>query len=170
MTDLPAVIRDDAFVLNLPCGRVALIDAADAPLLSGFKLYSEVRKHTVYVQCHKKGLPRGRYIYLHVLVTGRRGDDHRDGDGLNNRRGNLRPATVGQNTRNGPKRSEQNPFKGLNFHRATGKWRAQISIDYKKICGPLRITSLEAAMDYDELAARHHGEFARLNFPVSHVD
>ncbi len=155
--------------IKMPCGRVAVIDDADVRLIDGFRLYSEVRKHTVYVQCHKKGLPHGRYVYLHVLITGRLGNDHEDGDGLNNGRSNLRPATSGQNTKNGPKRSGENQFKGVQFHKRTGKWRAQISVNYKRLVGTLRTTPVEAAQDYDALARHHHGEFARLNLPARHV-
>ena len=151
--------------VRMPCGRVALVDDADLTLLDGFRLYSEVRTRTVYVQCHKKGLPRGRYIYLHKLLTGWPRTDHRDGNALNNKRSNLRECTDAQNSRNSGKRPGANPYKGITLHKATGKWRAQIGIDYKHLNGGLYATPEQAARRYDELAKTYHGEFARLNFP-----
>lgn len=155
----------DAHEIKLPCGRVALIDAADLHLTEGFKLYSEVRKYTVYVQCHKKGLPHGRYIYLHKLITGWERTDHRDRDALNNRRSNLRECTNAQNCRNSGKRPGRNPYKGVTIQKSTGKWTARVCVDYKNLYVGLFDTPEEAAKAYDAAARIHHGEFAWLNFP-----
>ena len=53
--------------------------------------------------------------------------DHRDGDGLNNRRANLRTATRAQNEWNtGMRKTNSSGFKGVHFHKPSGKWRACI--------------------------------------------
>jgi hypothetical protein len=94
--------------------------------------------------------------------------DHRDGDGLNNRRSNLRVATHQQNRCNQRKsaRPMSSPFKGVHLHRGSGKWRAQVRVDGKvKLLGAFG-SEMEAALVYDNAARALYGEFATLNFPV----
>lgn len=154
--------------IGLPCGRVALIDDADWPLVAPYKLFSAERKGIFYVECRSPGAnPRERML-LHKLLTGHARTDHRNGNGLDNRRKNLRESTHAQNMRNGKKRTDR-PFKGV-FQQRTGTWFAQLAFNRKRIYGGTFKTQEEAARRYDELAVQYHGEFARLNFPVQHVD
>lgn len=94
--------------------------------------------------------------------------DHIDGNPLNNRRSNLRPATRTQNQRN--RRKQRKPvtsrYKGVCLNRKTGKWIAYINPGGGKTIylGSHRVEE-DAARAYDEAARRHHGAFARLNFP-----
>ena len=87
--------------------------------------------------------------------------DHKNRNGLDNRRDNLRLATHGQNLANSKTHSESG-FKGVekNKHR----FYASISIDgkTKKLGG--YDTPEEAARAYDEAALEQFGEFARINF------
>jgi hypothetical protein len=89
--------------------------------------------------------------------------DHRDGNGLNNTRGNLRPATHAQNQHNSRLRKDnQSGFKGV--HRQGNRWVARIRVDgEQKHLGSFR-TPEEAARAYDAAALRLRGEYARLNF------
>jgi hypothetical protein len=168
MTDFNLTEDDDSFKLVLPCGRVAWIDYADAALVLPFNLFAGFRGNgLIYVECRARA-PEKKRIMLHKLLTGWDRTDHKDGDGLNNRRSNLRPCTHAQNMRNGKKRTTR-PFKGV-FQSASGKWFAQICVDHKRVYGGSFEKPEDAAKKYDELAATHHGEFARLNFPVAHVD
>lgn len=63
--------------------------------------------------------------------------DHIDGDPSNNRLANLRPATRHQNLRNQkPQTGTTSRFKGVYFHKRSGKWLAQVqSGDLKKYLG-----------------------------------
>jgi hypothetical protein len=95
--------------------------------------------------------------------------DHRDGNGLNNTRHNLRIATSQQNAFNRKKRSDGklSQYKGVSKRSETNRrpWYAFICIDGKqKIIGAFD-SELEAARAYDASAALHFGAFARLNFP-----
>ena len=91
--------------------------------------------------------------------------DHRDGNGLNNRRENLRKATSAENGRNSIKRTQSSSkFKGVSLHR-NQHWYASIRVNYKTIHLGRFNTEEEAARAYDEAARRLHGEFARVNFP-----
>lgn len=103
---------------------------------------------------------------MHCEVVGGVGVDHRDHNGLNNQRKNLRKATQSQNNgnlRKTPGRSSQ--FKGVSFRRDRGCWKSQI-----RFHGQLHFLGLFdceklAARAYDCAARQFFGEFALLNFP-----
>ena len=91
--------------------------------------------------------------------------DHCNGDGLDNRRDNLRPCGYRQNMRNRSKnRLGRERFKGV-YRSKSGMWRVYIGADGKNIWGGAYDDEVAAAMAYDTLAKKYHGEFARLNFP-----
>ena len=88
--------------------------------------------------------------------------DHRDGNGLNNQRHNLRVATHAQNQQNqGPNRRNTSGYKGVHKHQ--NKWEAKISVDNARIYLGVFNTPQEAALAYNAAALDYHGEFARLN-------
>lgn len=102
---------------------------------------------------------------LHTFLTGWPLVDHIDGNGLNNRRSNLRPATVSQNNANSRARLSISGYRGVARHKPTGLWQAYIHADGKhRSCGYFRDV-VEAARARDLAAFKHFGEFARLNFP-----
>lgn len=93
--------------------------------------------------------------------------DHKDLDGLNCRRDNLRICTHTQNMHNRPKRhpsSSSSQYKGV--RRTTNKkWQAIIKANGKTVHLGVFTDEYTAARAYDGAAIRLHGEFARLNFP-----
>lgn len=114
-------------------------------------------------------LPRNKssspYIYLHRLIMSfpENGVDHKNGDTLDNTRGNLREANKSQNGSNSRNRLLGScKYRGITF--SYGKYVAQITIDksHKRI-GTFE-TPEEAAMAYDAKAIELFGEFAVTNF------
>jgi hypothetical protein len=92
--------------------------------------------------------------------------DHRNCNGLDNRRANLRPATRSQNGYNRPKRKNTtSPYLGVHFSKKMKKFVAQIKHESRKIWLGSYDNEIEAARAYDAAAKKYHGEFARLNFP-----
>lgn len=88
--------------------------------------------------------------------------DHRDGNSLNNRPGNLREATQSQNLCNSKKSSaNKSGHKGVYFRSRDKRWHAQIGKEGKHtLLG--RFTNKEAAAEaYRRAAIELHGEFAR---------
>lgn len=142
-------------------GHVALIDDEDAPLIIPFSWY---RNDNGYA---KRNSTLGS-IYMHrVVMPGYDLVDHRNRNRLDNRRENLRPATVLQNNRNQQlRRDNTTGYRGVGFDRRKGLWRARIvlSDSRRKFLGYFD-DPLDAAMAYDEVARVHFGEFAVLNFP-----
>jgi hypothetical protein len=107
-----------------------------------------------------------RTISLHTLLTGWPMVDHVNGDGLDNRRSNLRPASPRQNNANlRLARNNTSGFKGVSFHKQTGRFRAALNTNGKCIHLGLFSTAEEAAHAYDVAAIQLWGEFARPNFP-----
>lgn len=147
-------------------GKVALIDEADAERVlsrrwsatwSGDRWYAQTRIGQRPVRMHR------------FLMDAQPGEviDHRNGNGLDNRRvANLRRATQQQNLFNiGKSGGGTSRFKGVCWDKARNKWLAQIRSGGKSIRLGRFENEAEAAQAYDDAARLYHGEFARLNFP-----
>lgn len=108
-----------------------------------------------------------RPLLMHTLITGFAYVDHINGDGLDNRRANLRRATHRQNMANKRiYRNNTSGFKGVTRNTGTGRpWRASLRSDGRRHHLGYFDTAEEAARAYDTAAAEHFGEFARPNFP-----
>jgi hypothetical protein len=92
--------------------------------------------------------------------------DHRNRNGLDNRRENLRPSTNSQNLGNrigSPNSSSK--YKGVHWDSTRGKWRTQAQHDGKTYRLGRFDSEEEAAAAYDRKALELWGEFALLNFP-----
>lgn len=90
--------------------------------------------------------------------------DHKNNNGLDNRRENLRLATSAENKRNrGIQRHNKSGYKGVQLE--YGRWSAIIWVDGVRIRIGTFDTKEEAARAYDKGARLWHGEFAKLNFP-----
>lgn len=146
-------------------GGRTLIDEGDVPLLSQFTwcVHSkEEGKKTSYVRV------AGESKKLHQLLLGPPPEgqivDHINGDGLDNRRRNLRFCTHTQNRQNQTKRSDGgSPFKGVGWLEDRKKWRAFIKVEGQQKTLGYFDREDEAAQAYDNAARIAFGDFARLN-------
>jgi hypothetical protein len=141
----------------------AALDTKDYPLVAPFRWYPFTR-------------PRGEGFYavtteqtrqfMHVLIMGGKGYDHKDRNGLNNRRDNLRAASICQNMMNRGKirRPCSSKYIGVH-HRDSGKWQAHIQANRKSRHIGTFDSEIAAARARDTVARELHGEFAVLNFP-----
>jgi hypothetical protein len=146
----------------------ALIDESNRELVEPYNWQTVYAKHTFYVRGYVPGSDRKRFTLLHRLILDAPKGvevDHRNGNGLDNRRSNLRLATRSQNRANvravvnGSSR-----YKGVTRHK--GAWQADIANNY---IGRFS-TEEAAARAYDaEALARYGPEWACLNFPEEGV-
>jgi hypothetical protein len=106
-----------------------------------------------------------RVIYL-IHYPNYVGDlDHINRNKLDNRVENLRPCNRPENVVNSRMRSDNTVgYKGVSFHKATGKYQAQTMHFGKRIHIGLFSTPEEAAKAYDKKAQEVFGDFATLNF------
>ncbi|PFH12876.1 AP2 domain-containing protein [Burkholderia sp. JKS000303] len=151
--------------LLLSQGYVAVVDDADYEDVAQFK-WSVLRAgQWLYAMRTWREDGRGRCELMHRRILGlHRGDptkvDHRDGDGLNNQRNNLRPATDAQNMWNSRRpRNNTSGYKGVSYYTAKRKWCAEISAHSKRKKLGYFDSPEEAYAAYCRAAAELHGEF-----------
>jgi hypothetical protein len=91
--------------------------------------------------------------------------DHINRDRLDNRRENLRLATVACNTANRAQaRRKRVPYKGVFPTEKAGLWKAGISINHAFVYLGRFSSPEEAAFVYDQVALQLYGGFAYTNF------
>jgi len=92
--------------------------------------------------------------------------DHINGDGLDNRKSNLRAATALENSWNMKKVriKTSSRYKGVIWNKQVKKWSVQMNVYRKSMFLGYFDNEVEAAKTYDEAAKKYFGEFAMLNF------
>lgn len=143
---------------------VALVDDDDFHIVAAHSWHPEPKGNRVYAQATIRRDGRKTSIRMHQLILDSPMIDHRNGDGLDNRRANLRPATSRQNQQNVTSVTGNSRFKGVCFDRANKKWKAYITVDGQRRSLGYHSTEEAAALAYDRAAEVNFGEFARLNF------
>lgn len=158
--------------IPLTQGQVALVDDRAAVAVLAHKWYANRSRHAFYASRairHPDGTRAT--LKLHTFLTGWPLTDHINGNTLDNRRANLRQATNAENMHNRRRYANNTSgFKGVTFHKATGMWRAQISLDGRRIQLSHYATAEDAARAYDAAAREYFREFAYLNFPTGETE
>lgn len=91
--------------------------------------------------------------------------DHINGNGLDNRKSNLRVCTPSQNTMNAPpQRNGTSKFKGVFWDNQKNKWACKIKFNGKSIHIGFYNNEIDAAKAYDLNAIEYFKNFARPNF------
>ena len=158
-------------LIPLTQGKFAIVDDEDFELLNRWKWFARKSEKTFYAtrNATAKDCVGRRTIRMHRVVLGlepkdKRISDHRNHNGLDNRRENLRIATRLQNQQNRKSQKGISIYKGVHWDNINKKWRSQIQQNYKRFHLGEFETEIEAAKSYDVAARKLFGEFAKLNF------
>lgn len=156
-----------AVSIPLSNGFVALVDAQDASLVSGFvwRAHKSYLPKSIEQQVYYAVAGRKPCITMHRLILGWPPGlvDHIDHDGLNNQRANLRLASPRENSAHSRRERGVSGYRGV--WENGSKWSAYIRDHGKrKYLGSFDLAE-DAAWCWDQAAKRIHGPYAILNFP-----
>lgn len=167
--------------VHLTQGKVALVDDEDFDRVAAFRWQAFLigskgsPEQQKWYACRRVRLADGRRSnqLMHRFILDDCSAphiDHANGNGLDNRRANLRPCTAKENNRNRVVQRASSRYKGVHWHCQGQKWCAQIRVDGKKKHLGLFASETQAATAYDDAAIYHFGDYARLNLPKRHSD
>lgn len=163
MTAGMEIILQPTVRIKLTQGKETVISEIDFPRVV-IHSWSVSHQNGVDYACapiKENGKFKTKTLHRFVMEFPDKHVDHRNGNGLDNRRSNLRLATKAQNAQNS--RLKTHKFKGVTFNKQNGKFLARIGVNGKnKSLGHFK-TAKEAAIAYNKAAAQIFGEFARLN-------
>jgi len=153
--------------IPLTQNKTAIIDDCDL---------IEIGKHKWCAGCYdgKWYAVRGTYnngvkrnVFMHRQLTSAiKGQqvDHKDGNGLNNSRDNLRFSTQQQNVFNQrPTGKGTSKYKGVSWDKSSNSWYSAIKFNGKSRNLGHYKNETDAAIAYDSAAIKFFGEFARPN-------
>jgi len=149
--------------IKLTQNKYAIVDDIDYKRVSLFKWHVQKDKNTFYARTNtSKKLGSQRTVRMHHFIVGfplhNLKVDHINGNGLDNRKENLRIISNRENCQNTVKSRfglKTSIYPGVNWMKAKKKWRAEIQINGKQIHLGLFESEEEAAYKYEEAAGEY---------------
>lgn len=158
--------------IRLTQGKFAIVDPEDYPRLAKHKWFLAKSPTSSYAARWQrlKAENARKKIWMHrqlIHIPKHMVCDHINRNGLDNRKANLRAATVSQNLCNRPKTTTKtrSKYKGLEWDRIQKKWKVRIQLNNRKIYLGSFASEIDAALSYDKKATELFREFACPNFP-----
>jgi len=156
----------DMKLIPLTRGFFAKVDDADFEMLNKYKWHVSKSRNINYAKRNVK--VDGKWIttdnmHQQIMNTPKgKMVDHRDGDGLNNQRDNLRIVTTSQNCMNAKVRVDSKTgYKGVS--KSGKKYAVHLGVNSTRKYLGCYATAQEGAKIYNKAALKYFGEFARLN-------
>jgi HNH endonuclease len=158
----------DYVKFNLGNGLFSFVNESDLVRLVEHRWISMKGRRTRYAVANFRNsdgtyslLKMHTFIMQSELTEQRPLVDHINGNGLDNRRSNLRPCSHQENSFN---YTSSRKYKGV-VQLPYGKYNARIKHNKKQRSLGCFVTPEEAARRYDQEAKLLFGDFAKLNFP-----
>lgn len=146
-------------------GHTIFVDKRDLQILNSHNWkVAKYKSGIKYLYCYINGKIT---LFQHLLINRKekRCIDHVNGNGLDNRRNNLRACTYSENMMNKVKyKNNKSGYKGVYKVSGRNRWRSSLTVSGKKIEVGTFNTAVEAARAYDITAKLFFGEFSKLNF------
>ncbi|MHC4708362.1 MAG: HNH endonuclease [Planctomycetota bacterium] len=157
--------------IRLTRGKYAIVDADDYWALSEYSWYAVKADNSYYAgrTVHMKN-KKSRIVWMHrevISVPAGMVCDHINHDGLDNRKANLRAATLTQNRINSrtARIKKTSKHRGVCWRADQKKWFAYVYVHGRAVFTKYFDDATAAARARDRAAKKYHGEFAELNFP-----
>ena len=143
--------------IKLTQGKYALVDKENFEYLNQLKWCFDGR--------YAQSFQNGSKVRMHRIISNAPSGlevDHINGNGLDNRKLNIRLCLHKDNGRN-LKLQRRNKSGQKGVEKVKNKWRSSIVVDYRKNHIGYFYTKQEAALAYNNSALKNYGRFARLN-------
>ena len=166
-----------AKLIPLTKGQFAIVDDEDHDELMKYRWTAWKGGNTWYARRSKYKIGGGYYtITMHRVIIGAKDNqivDHKDRNGLNNQKNNLRLCTRSENSKN-KKAVGISGFLGVSIrprkillkngeYHIYDSWVARIKVKNKTITLGCFRNKIDAAKAYNKAAKKYHGEFVNLN-------
>lgn len=130
---------------------VAVVDDADYPLIKSYNWYVSRSATSPTVRYYARAKVGKKTILMHRIICNVHDSkieiDYRSGDGLDNRRANLRTATRAQNAQNRcVKKTTKSGFRGVHWYARKQRWRAVVKMNGRSIFSRYFTNLSEAAI------------------------
>ncbi len=153
-------------------GTVAIVDDEDYQMLRLIRWHVMRSGKSAYARTATWGESVLGHSLMHRVIMGNpvgKDVDHINGNGLDNRKANLRICTTSENLHNADKqrtwrgKGTSSAFKGVYWHSRAKKWAASLACDGKNVHLGLFESEKAAALAFNQVAVSLFGDFARLN-------
>lgn len=146
----------------------AMVDDEDYDFLMQWKWQVNKNKHTIYAVRFDSRKNGHKTFLMHRVIMkindSKKLIDHKDMNGLNNQKNNLRECTKSQNSFNTNGRDNTSSvYKGVQWSKVCKKWQSNITYNGEVIYLGLFIKEQDAAKEYNKAAKKYFGEFAKIN-------
>lgn len=151
--------------IKLTQGKFAYVDDEDFERVNQYKWYFSKNKWGGYAQ--RNMLKKTILMHRFILNPSKNMEiDHKNSNGLDNQKMNLRICTSTENKHNASLRKDNTSgYKGVYWIDSKSRYVSVIKLNKKRIYGGYFKDKIRAALIYDEMAVKYHGQFAKLNFP-----
>jgi hypothetical protein len=149
--------------IELTQGKVAIVSDEDYEWYNQWKWSPHSSGYAVRGEKGENGKMKIIYMHREINRTPPGMDtSHLNGNGLDNRRENLRTCTTSENLHNRKiYKNNRSGFKGVSFVKSTGKWRARINVDGIQVNLGNFLSIQEAVSAYNKVAGKYPGEFSK---------
>lgn len=154
--------------VSLTQNKTSLVDDEDYELVSKYKWCAskDHNRDKYYAKSRNKEGDWHKSVLMHRLiidVSPEQQVDHINGNGLDNRKENLRICNSSENQQNSSCARGKSKYKGVTWNKNENLWLVRIMYKGKRLFLGYYKNEIEAAKIYDKAALKYFGEFANIN-------